>query len=231
MKQKLTDESRLEQTDSHIHIEFKRAHHILSSAVLNGGLQQAQHILNMRVEKHDSPNEAPETTLENYCRHAGWQGQCIGLMTAASMQSLAVEQASIQGVEIAVLVTTGLTNPRRVGDRAEYRQIATKSLKAGTINIIVITSASLTQAAMVEAVQIITEAKAAAVQQAGIVSPVSGKIATGTGTDAVAMASGSGERVHYCGKHVLFGEVLGRLVKEAVIRSIKLEENLSTRGS
>jgi len=146
------------------------------------------------------------------------------MMTAASMDSLRVEKETVQGVELVVLATTGLSNPRRVGDRAEYRKISTQSQRPGTINIIVITSAILTDAAMVEALLIVTEAKAAALQDAVIKSPISNKIATGTGTDSVAIASGHGpEMVSYCGKHVLFGEKLGRMVNSAVTSSIAWE--------
>ena len=69
---------------------------------------------------------------------------------------------------------------------------------------------------------IVTEAKAAVLRESGIRSPVSNKIATGTGTDAIAVVSGHGpETVRYCGKHVLFGEILGRLVTDALTASVK----------
>ena len=100
--------------------------------------------------------------------------------------------------------------------------MAAQEEEIGTINIIVLTSAILTDAAMVEALMIATEAKSAALQETGVLSPVSNKIATGTGTDAIAVVSGQGpELVAYCGKHVLFGEVLGRLVTDGVKASIK----------
>ena len=128
---------------------------------------------------------------------------------------------SVQGIEVVVLVTSGLSNPRRAGDRAEYRKMVTHSGEIGTINIIAMTSAILTRPAMVEALMIVTEAKSAALQDAKIRSPVSNKIATGTGTDAIAVVSGHGpETVRYCGKHVLIGEILGRLVTDAVTSSI-----------
>ncbi len=142
-------------------------------------------------------------------------------MTAASMDSFRLTQETVQGIEMAVLVTSGLSNHRRVGDRAEYRKMVTEPKEIGTINIIVMTSAKLTDAAMVEALLIVTEAKTAVLHDANITSPVSGKMATGTGTDSVAVVSGHGsETVGYCGKHVLFGEVLGRMVIETVAASI-----------
>jgi len=90
--------------------------------------------------------------------------------------------------------------------------------------------AQLTDAASIEAILIITEAKAAALQDAKIISPISNKIATGTGTDSVAVVSGHGpETISYCGKHVLFGEILGRLVMETVASSIAWE-NMSSEA-
>ena len=76
--------------------------------------------------------------------------------------------------------------------------------------------------AMVEAVQIVSEAKAAALQDLAILSGVSKQIATGTGTDAIAIVSGEGPvEVAYCGKHTLFGEMLAKLTIEAISASIE----------
>ncbi len=221
----LTQQATLEHTQNHLHIDFKVPHKIISSAVLNGGFMFANHLLNMKVAKDSSANESPDITLSNYCSAAGWAGTAVGLMTAASMDSFRMAKEIVQGVEIIVLVTSGLSNARRVGDRAECRTITSNSEEVGTINIIVLTSAELTDAACVEAVLMITEAKAAALQEAEIVSPISNEIATGTGTDAVAVISGQGpETINYCGKHVLFGEILGRMVKGAVADSIAWEK-------
>jgi adenosylcobinamide amidohydrolase len=221
----LTQQATLEHTQNHLHIDFKGPHKIISSAVLNGGFISANHLLNMKVAKDSSANEPPDITLSNYCSAAGWTGTAVGLMTAASMDSFRMAKEIVQGVEIIVLVTSGLSNARRVGDRAECRTITTNSEEVGTINIIVLTSAKLTDAACVEAVLMITEAKAAALQEAEIISPISNEIATGTGTDAVAVVSGQGpEIISYCGKHVLFGEILGRMVKNVVADSIAWEK-------
>jgi len=220
----LTRYASLQHTDNHIHIEFSQPHSILSSAVLNGGLVDAQHLLNMKVPKQSSVDELPASTLTNYCTAEGWQGKAVGMMTAASMKSFRMAKVTEQGIDIIVLVTSGLSNARRTGDLAECRSMTSDPTDVGTINIIVLTSAQLTASASVEAILVITEAKAAALQEANILSPISNKIATGTGTDSVAVVSGQGpEVVHYCGKHVLFGELLGRLVMDTVASSIAWE--------
>ncbi len=218
----LTNFAFLQHTEKHVHIEFTKPHTVISSAVLNGGVVQASHIINMKVSKDDTSAESPEQTLLSYAATAGWRGTMVGMMTAASMNSFRINKESEQGVEITVLVTSGLSNSRRVGDYAENRIMNLHSGEAGTINIVVLSSAALTDAAMVEALLIVTEAKAAALQEAEIISPVSNKIATGTGTDSVAVVSGYGkETIAYCGKHVLFGEILGRLVMKTIASSIK----------
>jgi adenosylcobinamide amidohydrolase len=221
MEKILGRQATLEHTRSHIHIEFCTPHRVISSAVLNGGIIQASHIVNLRVQKHGASLEAPEITIAKYCADAGWVGTKVGMMTAASMNSFRMARDTVQGVDVAVLVTSGLSNPRRVGDRAEHRKMMTPSKETGTINIIAMTSAVLTESAMVESLMIVTEAKSAALQDTEIMSPISNKTATGTGTDSTAVVSGHGqEKVCYCGKHVLFGEILGRLVTNAVTSSI-----------
>ncbi len=224
MAVELTQYASLEHTQNHIHIEFSQPHQIMSSAVLNGGLICADHLVNMKVPIESTIDELPVTSLANYCAEAGWQGTSVGMMTAASMKSFRMAKVTEQGIDIVVLVTSGLSNARRVGDRAEYRMMIEESKEVGTINIVFLTSAKLTEAASIEAVMMITEAKAAALQEAKIISPVSNTIATGTGTDSVAVVSGQGpEVIKYCGKHVLFGEILGRLVKDTVAASIEWE--------
>ena len=221
MVETVTQHATLEQTQQHIHVAFSIPHQVTSSAVLNGGVVYANHLVNLKVPKNGIFTESAEVTLSKYCTDSGWEGTSVGMMTAASMNSFRMVQESEQGVEIVVMVTSGLSNARRVGDPAEQRKMADQSKKVGTINIVILTSAVLTGSASVEAVLIATEAKSAALQDAGIRSPVSNKIATGTGTDSVAIVSGHGpETIRYCGKHVLFGEILGRMVTDAVASSI-----------
>ncbi len=224
MTTRLTKYTSLNQTPNHVHVEFSIPHQVMSSAILNGGLNYADHIVNLKVPKCLTAPSSPQLTLTKYCEDANWNGNSVGMMTAASMDSFRMAKESAQDIDIIVLVTSGLSNPRRVGDRAEHRIMAAESEEIGTINIIVITSAILTGAAMVEALLIVTEAKSAALQEARIMSPVSNKIATGTGTDSVAVVSGHGPAtVSYCGKHVLFGEMLGRMVTDMVASSIAWE--------
>ena len=218
----------LHQNDDHLHLAFSSPQRVLSSAILNGGLIKADHIVNRKVRKDSLTCEAPDVSLRNYAEQQGWQGNVVGMMTAAPMSSLRIEQSCVEGIDLTVLVTTGIDNARRAGDKADVQDVLALSKHVGTINLVLICSAKLTDAAMLEAVMVATEGKAAALQDAGVVSPVSQRLATGTGTDAIAVVSGDGpEEIAFCGKHVLLGELIGRLVISAVTKSLASGFNLS----
>ncbi len=218
--------SELQQTTEHICVKFNTEHPVLSSAVYNGGYNVASSILILKVgENFDGCKKAaenPEISLADYCKQLQLRGTTVGMMTAASMDSFRLVSRSSQGVEITAMVTAGLSNARCAGDRAEWRKIQADVNSTGTINIIILTNAVLSQAAMVEAVMLVTEAKTVAMRRLGVKSPVSGAIATGTGTDAIAVANGFGtDTIRYCGKHVLFGEMLASAVIEAITESLR----------
>jgi iron complex transport system ATP-binding protein len=114
--------------------------------------------------------------------------------------------------------TVGVTNAVRAGELP----IADSRLRrpVGTINIILVTNARLTASAMVGAVQVATESKAAVLLERAIRSSVSPAIATGTGTDAVVVACGlrtDGPMLRYSGTHTEIGAMIGRLVRSGVL--------------
>ncbi len=206
----------LEHTPDYVHLKFSKPHRVISSAILNGGFTHADHILNLKVPLKTDSIDGPEKTLQLFSQKKNWTGITVGMMTAASMNTFVIRKKSINNTEVVVIVTSGLSNARKVGDKADFRN------RTGTINIIMYASGQLTPAAMVEAVMISTEAKTAVLQELKILSPVSKKIATGTGTDAIVIVSGYGpDNFEYCGKHVLLGETIGITVIDAVRASVK----------
>lgn len=225
MKGLLQPGTELEHTENHVHLSFSAPRPTLSSAILGGGLVMADRLVNLKVShESNTARETPATTLLNYCRQQAWAGTSVGMMTAASMKSLRIAEQREQGVTFTVLVTTGIANARCAGDPAEWRHLDTGPRLVGTINTLFICSAELTDAAMVEAITTATEAKAVALRGLAIESPLSEEIATGTGTDAIAIAGGSGaQKINYFGKHVVAGEILARLVIEAISDSLKYE--------
>lgn len=188
----------------------------LSSAVLNGGLQKTAALLNMRVEKHAPlPCTAPEETLLRKAQELTLPSSTVGMMTAASMKSLGHHIETSGDLVVECWVTSGLSNLRRVGDKADDR------MAPGTINICLHINQSLSDAALTEALILLTESKVTAIRDTGIVSPVSGLPASGTGTDSHAVFCPDTAPQHlFCGKHTTVGELIGLAVLHACSTSL-----------
>lgn len=220
----LVDGIQLERNDEYVRLVFSSFRTVLSSAVLNGGFHKARQILNLKVAQAYSGDETPQQTLARCCSQFFPSSDSIGLMTAASMRSFELAHCSVGTIQIFALGTVGLQNARAAGDPADVEACAMHPDRVGTINLVVGTNAKMTEAAMVEAVMIVTEAKSRVLSELDIRSAVSGEIATGTGTDAIAIVSGDGpEEIVYCGKHVDIGEKIAQCVM-TVIRSSIMEK-------
>jgi adenosylcobinamide amidohydrolase len=189
----------------------------LSSAIFGGGLQRKRHWLNLYVSGAEVA-ETPEQSLANYCNALHIDSKkSIGMMTAASMNSLRFYSTERNHIAFTAILTTGLSNARCAGDKAD------EQAKAGTINLCLISHQALSPAALVEALTMATEAKAAALQQLGVKSFASDNIATGTGTDTTAvMAKQTGPALDYVGKHTVAGELLAQACIQALKESLAL---------
>lgn len=182
----------------------------LGWAPLGGGLRTVSAIVNHQLEGDAREAcERPEPYLRRVVTALGLSTDATAaLMTGAPVDRAVVSTERFHDLVVTAFATAGCSNALRVGDSAT-------SLRPlpGTINLIVVVSAALTDGALVEAVQIAAEAKALATWEAGVASVVSGRRATGTGTDCIVVASPvAGETERYCGKHTKLGELIGRAV-------------------
>jgi adenosylcobinamide amidohydrolase len=143
------------------------------------------------------------------------------MSTAADMDNLAVITKTFKPFVVTALVTAGAkTNAQRTGvDEGTY--IEGEEPK-GTVNILVLTNARLTDGAMARAMITITEAKTAAFEDLRIPSSYTKTVqATGTGTDNIIIATGTtGPKVTYTGGHNRIGELIGKAAYEAVIEAL-----------
>ena len=193
----------------------------VSSAVLNGGHAKLSAVLNTKTAAdYDGINPEPESLLRQLSKDEGFDpAATVGLMTAASMETLRCASRSAGGVTIDVVVTCGISNARAAGADADFFGLTDDDLASpGTINTIVLTTASLTPAAQVEAHALAVESKCAECADVGLAcAKEPGRLAQGTGTDAtvVVCAAHSGGQVRYAGKHTLFAELLGQATREA----------------
>lgn len=143
------------------------------------------------------------------------------MSTAADMDNLAVVTRTYRPFAVTALVTAGAkTNAQRTGvDEGTYIE---GDEPKGTVNILVLTNARLTDGAMARALITVTEAKTAAFEDLRVPSSYTkGVQATGTGTDSIIVASGTtGPKVTYTGGHNRIGELIGKAVYEAVIEAL-----------
>lgn len=206
---------------AHVHertliVAFPTPYRVLSWAPLNGGLVEARTILNHQVDIHSSSRLEPQADLIALAQSLGVESPTVGLMTGVLMDRLVRTTLQIDVLALACFATVGLSNALAVGDPATYYE------RPGTINLIVACNQPLTPPALVEAIQIVTEAKVQALYAARITSTVSAMLATGTGTDCVAIACPlSVPPSHYCGKHTHLGELFGRVVRQAMEEGIR----------
>ena len=109
----------------------------------------------------------------------------VGLMTAVPMTQLVVDREQSGSLLLECFCTVGVTNAVRAGEPVRSRLERTQDRnQAGTINIILVTNATLTIPALIGAVQVATESKTATLIKHKVPSAYErAALATGTGTD------------------------------------------------
>ncbi len=171
---------------------------------------------------------------EKTARQLGVKAEDVTMMgTAADMDNLAVVTKAFTPFVVTALVTAGAKgNAIRTGvDEGKYIEPdpAFKKIqkadapKPGTVNIMLLTNARLTDGAMARAIITATEAKTAAFEDLKVPSTYTKHVqATGTGTDGMIVVSGtSGPMVTYPGGHSRIGELMGKAVHEAVMEALE----------
>ena len=162
------------------------------------------------------------------------------LSTGANMDNLAVAKEEFDEFYVVALTTAGAKhNAIRLGDEeADYIEKDFKTYKivdgkivpkeeVGTVNIILITNANLTDGAMARAIITITEAKTNAFQELNIRSTKHPELqATGTGTDNIVVVKGFGRGVDYTGGHTKMGEMIAKAVKRSVIEALIKQDGI-----
>jgi adenosylcobinamide amidohydrolase len=152
------------------------------------------------------------------------------LSTGVTMDELAWVEESYQELWVLAFVTAGVeTNALRLGvDKAGNIERKGQFEPVGTINTIIITSSSLSHAAMAGAFITITEGKVIALEDMGIKSSYSPDLqASGTGTDQIVVISGDSDRATYVGGHSKLGELMARAVTRATkIALMKRQEGI-----
>ena len=212
-------------------IDFKATRRVLSSAPQGGGFTSARYLLNHQVEANpDSSSfetfhrsDHPARYLRRLAAMLGLTGRTIGLMTAVPMKQLVKSRLSSGEVWVECFATVGVTNAVRSGEWPPNHGRRKSVYAAGTINIVLVTNVSFSNAAMVGAVQVATEAKTGVLRDHDVPSWTGQRGATGTGTDAVVIVCsmrGQGVRNTYSGTHTIVGAMIGRVVANCMAQGL-----------
>jgi adenosylcobinamide hydrolase len=181
---------------------FKAPVRVIASAPHGGGLGVRRWVLNAEVPASYGRRD-PDRHLARLGVSLGLSGRGVGMLTAADVRSFTT--GTDGGVE--AVATVGLTHPILAAAPEEGH---TGEL-VGTINLVVLVPARLSDAALVNAVSTATEAKTQALHDAGFV-------ATGTATDALCVACpDAGPPGAFGGPRSVWGGRIARAVHRAVL--------------
>jgi adenosylcobinamide hydrolase len=161
------------------------------STGVDGGRRGVRNILNIQVP-HDFSHDDPKGFIERKAASLSLEGDHVALLTAVEMTNVQMLHEAC----VTTFITAGLTN----------------GSSFGTINIILVSSAQLSEGAMAGAIITATEAKTRALLDCGF-------HLTGTATDAVVVAyesSSQGRPILYSGSATSFGKRVVKLVRLGV---------------
>lgn len=175
----------------------------IASTALGGGIGERRWVFNAQVPAGYAGDD-PERDLAAVATETGCAGPGVGFLTAADVG--ACTRATSDAVT--AFATVGLRTPTWAAC-PPTSTVTTPGV--GTINIVAFVPARLSEAALVNAVATVTEAKVQALLEARIAG-------TGTPTDAVCvLAPTHGPEEPYGGPRSQVGSALARAVHAAVL--------------
>jgi adenosylcobinamide amidohydrolase len=140
------------------------------------------------------------------------EAEAVGLITSRDLSRFRLETCCSGLISASCLATVGLTNAERVGTR-----LANAHASPGTINLLAVTDAPLSETTLIELSSIATQARTAAVMDHGP-TLFTGR-ATGTGTDCIVVGAPPGDET-FAGLHTEVGEAVGAAVYAAVSKGV-----------
>lgn len=204
-------------------IKFMGKVEVMSSCFLNGGSRETDTVLIIQVGSNLIGID-PRTFAEERIRELSLPNDAVVFMTAAEVEQVLSEvKNSFNGFECSAIVTAGLSNQVIAGDvleewekRHEISMERHRKLigHPGTINTIGIVADPLSEAAKINILIAMTEAKSAAMHDLGYKE-------TGTTSDAAAVIMPKkGHIQEFAGTGYGYGLSLAQAVRSAVRQSL-----------
>lgn len=216
-------------------LTFEKQYMVLSSGLTNAGFVETKTIINHHVDSKSCNSDCDkcehQKSVEEHTNEIvekfSLPEDAIVLMTAAKMKNMSITSESFTDTRVVGLITAGISNAVRAGDPATIYEDNGRFHRTGTINIILLTNAQLSERAMVGSIITATEAKTAILYALGVKSKYSEGQATGTGTDSIVVVSNpEGHRIDYAGTHGKFGEMVSKVVLTGVRQALWKQEGI-----
>lgn len=228
-------------------VRFKAPYRVISTCRANGGLYDDIECMfnhqSCEPTGHYRPalktvTRSPEVYLESLCKTHELPERTISLGTAANMNYACIETEQFRELKVVAIATGGVeANAGRAGDPASvfehagtYEPLHANGREPhGTINTMLLINQEVTKGALVRAIITATEAKTAVLQELGVGSRYSCGLATGTGTDQIAIACRLTDNppLTSSGKHSKLGELIGKSVARAIRKTLELQNGLT----
>ncbi|MCZ4353587.1 adenosylcobinamide amidohydrolase [Roseovarius aestuarii] len=181
---------------------------VLSWAINRPGRVTASRILWREVRNADLPEDLDVDQWLRGELRARDALDAVVFLTSRDITCYHSATAQVDDVMAQAVATVGLSNAERIGHRIDRT-----GHDWGTINVALRLNTPLSEAAQLETLSLAVAARTAAVMDAQYALPTG--IATGTGTDCIAVAVPDGQ-ARYAGQHTPIGEAAGRAVYDAV---------------
>lgn len=181
---------------------------VLSWSINRPGFVHSRRILWREVRNADLP---PELDVDCWLKGELQlidSEDAVTFLTSRSITQHVIRNVVLEECNVTAVATVGLSNAEHVGRRKNAIGNG-----FGTINIAVTMAPGVMQCALLEVLSIASEARTTAVIETGYKLPTG--VATGTGTDCIAIAAPAGD-IRFAGKHTAIGEAVGRAVYDAV---------------
>ncbi len=240
----------IHREDKIIYARFLSPHRVISTCPAAGGVRDDIDVLynhqSCEPTRHHGMTDrimgvGPAEYRERIAsRHGLVADRCATLGTAANMHCAGLSHRSFRELEVLAVCTGGVeTNAGRVGDPAtiyetdgRFERLQEPAPAPGTINTMLFVNRELTRGAMVRCIVTATEAKTAVLQELSAPSRYSTGLATGTGTDQIAVACrlGDAHPLRSAGKHSKLGELIGVTVHDVIKDTLGRQNGLLPAG-
>ena len=192
-------------------IEFPRPVRFISSAPFNGGFGYADTYVNREVPK--SYNSDPVVEIEKFLHEEDISAlRTVVTMTAVNVSTLERDERVVGAYSMKIFLTAGFDNAVSIGNRNHL---------FGTVNLCLVTDLPLSNAASVNLLQSMVEAKSQCMNDFEIRDSETGNKAPGTSTDTVSIFILFEETsIKYAGRITEYGYYASELVYNALTKSI-----------